>query len=270
MFQTILLPRYDQTDALPFKGASCTSVQVWAWVSAVWQPGSPLASWATLVWEAPPSSRGFLWAWSWSWFSLRCWGSTALSWPSSCLQNKCLHHNTISFIAHRSSKNKIFSYFHYTPWVWQDGMATEMLVVNSKAVSSVDVIHSYCLKPSSCVRSCAYRTGMKVYWLLWNNVWTVCLICRLILTCTVIQSPSTLCKCSNSLCCECEYQRLYPSAHSPPLFMVFVSGFEHSPFWDYWRFVHCCFIFFHVLFLGTIFELQWWGTDKIFFFFTIY
>lgn len=182
---------------LSLKGASCTSVQVWAWASAVWQPGSPLVLWVTLVWEAPPSSRGFLWAWSWSWSSLRCWGSTALLWPSSYLQNKCLHQTPSHSFHIKAARTKIFTYFHYTPWVWQDGMATEMLAVNLKAVSSVDVIHSYCLQPSSCVRSCAYRTGMKMYWLLWNNVWTVCLICCLILTCTVIQSPSTLCKCSN-------------------------------------------------------------------------
>lgn len=72
-----------------------------------------------------------------------------------------------------------------------------MLAVDLTAVSSVDVIYPYCLKPSSCVRSREYWTGMKTYWLLWDDVWTVCLTCCLILTCTVIQSPSTPCKCSN-------------------------------------------------------------------------
>uniref|UniRef100_A0A671UDK7 V-type proton ATPase proteolipid subunit n=1 Tax=Sparus aurata TaxID=8175 RepID=A0A671UDK7_SPAAU len=83
------------------------------------------------------------------------------------------------------------------------------LAVDLTAVPSIDVIYPYCLKPSSCVRSRAYRTGMKMYWLLWDDVWTVCLICCLILTCTVIQSPSTpSVNVVTSLCCECEYQRL--------------------------------------------------------------
>lgn len=83
------------------------------------------------------------------------------------------------------------------------------LAVDLTAVPSVDVIYPYCLKPSSCVRSRAYRTGMKMYWLLWDDVWTVCLICCRILTCTVIQSPSTpSVNVVTSLCCECEYQRL--------------------------------------------------------------
>lgn len=191
-------------------GVSCISVLVWVWAWVVWQLGSPSASWATPAWEAPPSSPGFSWAWSWSWSSPRCWGFTASSWLSSYLQNKCVHQHHL--IHSTSKQQEQIGDFHLLP-LHPVGLAgwdgnRNMLAVDLTALSSVDVIHPYCLKPSSCVRSSVYRTGMKGwYWLLWDDVWTVCLICCLILTCTVFQSPSTLVNVVTSLCCECEYQR---------------------------------------------------------------
>lgn len=247
-------------------GASCISVLVWAWAWVDWLPGSPLALWATLVWEGPPSSPDFSWAWSWFSSSLRCWGFTALSWPSSYLQNKCLY-QTPSHSFHIKAARTRFSPTSITPpWVWQDRMVTEScLAVDLTAVPSVDVINPYCLKPSSCVRSRAFRTGMKMYWLLWNDVWTVCLICCLILTCTVIQSPSTPCICSNQSVLWVWVSTLIPLPIRPPLFMVFVGGFEHSPVWDCWRFVHISVLFISCSF-GTVYESQLWGTDKTYFF----
>lgn len=82
------VPRADQLCLLACPGVSCTWALGWAWASVDWQPASPLASWATRVWEARLSSPGFSWAWSSSWFSLRSWVSTGSSSPSSCPQNK--------------------------------------------------------------------------------------------------------------------------------------------------------------------------------------
>lgn len=149
-------------------------------------------------------------------------------------------------------------------WRQKDGGVT--------VVSWVDVIRPCCQKPSTCVRSCAYRTGMKMYWLLCDNVWTVCSIRCVILNCTVIQSPpSTSCKCS-SPCCEREYQRLFQSP-PPPLFIYCLCVLLH--FRDYRGIVHISvFIYLHIyLFFNFFWGCSWFTVLKNLqdlFFFTIY
>lgn len=106
-------------------------------------------------------------------------------------------------------------------WWQKDGGVT--------AVSWVDVIRPYCQKPSTCVRSCAYRTGMKMYWLLCDNVWTVCSIRCVILTCTVIQSPPHLLPVNVVVRAVSVNINIYPP--SPPLLYLFIVC-AFSPFPD--------------------------------------
>lgn len=115
-----------------------------------------------------------------------------------------------------------------------------------------------------------YRSGMKMYWLLWDDVWTVCLICCLILICTVIQRPSTPVNVVTSLCCECEYKCLPPCL--PPFlpsgFLFYVGDFDCNPlFWNCWIKWRTLVFSFRVL-LGTMFESA--AFNVCFFFFTIY
>lgn len=209
-------------------GVFCISVLVWVWAWAVWRPGSPLALWATPVWEAPPSSPGFSWAWSWSWSSPRCWGFTASSWPSSYLQNNKCPHQTPSHSFHikAARTNRRFSpTFHYTPWVWQDGMATETSWLDSGVLSRRDLSILF-----KAIQLC------QVSWVLNGHEdvlvvvgWCVDSLLDyffcLILTCTVIQSPATPCKCSNQ-----------------SVLWVWVSTFIPLPIPLLLVFVFCCWV----------------------------
>lgn len=257
-------------------GVSCIWVPVWVWAWAAWPPGSPSASWATRGCEAPPSSPGFSSAWSWSWSSPRCWGFTASSWPSFYLQNKCVHQTpSHSFHIKAARTNRRFSPTSIkNPLRGSDRMGWQQKHVGGQLwhpSPSVDVIYPYCLKPSSRVRSCVYRTGMKMYWLLWD-VWTVCLSCCLILTCTVTQSPSTSCKCSNQSVQWVWVSTFTPLCPIPHLLILcfYVSGFDcHSLFSDCWEVLHISVLFFHVLF-GDHFWITVTKSCKVFFFFFHY
>ena len=162
------------------------------------------------------------------------WGAGALRpyrGPHPIYKIKCLHQTpSHSFHIQAARTNRRFSPTSITPR-GSDRMGWQQKHVGGRlltAVSSVDVIYPYCLKPSSCVRSFVYSTGMKMYWLLWDDVWTVCLICCLILTCTVIQSPFTPVNVVTSLCCGCEYKCL-PLCPFPSI------GFLFSVFcWWFW------------------------------------
>lgn len=129
---------------------------------------------------------------------------------------------------------------------------------------------SYCLTPSGCVRSREYWTGMKMYWLLWDDVWTVCLICCLILTCTVIQSPSPPpVNVVTSLCRECEYQRLSFCPFPSPEFRFSFGGFDcHSLSWDCWRIMHT--FIFSFSFRGPFFLSQWRRSVNTYYFCSLF
>lgn len=85
----------------------------------------------------------------------------------------------------------MFTFIHSHLWLWQDGMAAETFRPSTTS-SSVDVMY-FVFAIRFCQLLCIL-TGHEDVVLVVDDMWTVCLMCRLILTCTVIQSPSTPCK----------------------------------------------------------------------------
>ncbi len=220
-------------------------------VWAVWQQGSPLASWEMPVWEALPSSPGFSWVWSWSWSSQRCWGFTALSWPSSYLQNKCLHQTpSHSFHIKAARTNRRFSPTSITPR-WSDRMGWRQKHVGGRLDSCVlsrcDL--SLLFKAIQLCQVLCVQKGHEDVLVVVG--WCVDSLLDLLSDLNLYSDPESLHPPVNvvtSLCCKCEYQRSSLCPFPLLWFLFFCWWFWSFLFWDCWIIVHISVLFFHVLF----------------------
>ena len=252
----------------PLTGASCISELVWAWAWVVWQPGSPLASWATQVWGALPSSLGFSWAWSWSWSLPRSWGFTGLSWPSSYLQNKCLHQTpSHSFHSKAARTNRRFSPTSITPrgsdrMGWQQKHVGGRL--DSCALSRCDL--SILFKAIQLCQVSCIKNGHEDVLVVVG--WCVDSLLDLLSDLNLYSDPESLhplCKCSNQSVLWVWVSTFIPLPTPPPwvlflLVVLIILCFETAE-------ESCTLVFyFFMFFSGTIFWSQWWGTDKTYFF----